>query len=646
MDVHDMCRQVTNIFPYRIYRGDGLSDRSGYTIRVNINAMGDDVEHVPIPYETNMPDHSVRVPALMLFAHRCCARQCVSKEQAKTYAIEAFAERLRRQTGAHLFVERTGTGLLYLDTWWDGEARQIEERTPEHQYKRRYVVFAPIDKANAWPMCCVFPCFKLPPSTPSEPDLLLGVGFCEKAKATYDRTYSRFKLISTSNMTFDITQHFFREGPLEFKGQTRNEWHFSNTQWFPRRNDNNDRGWTAVYLCRAARAIVMDDRLPENHNQNPKKHLRSLYQQGSLLLFQGTISFHFGVAPKQLISWQDLFKKDNAYFTPLDRIERELDDEEKNKKLDNNYRPVPRNLKNKVIFLGYTESQYNTVCWEILIEDNPQNANLCSVEVRIPENGIIEDIAPWQTGFELIQARHHYQQIWRAVVKYSSSTIPPSFKVPNSEYIMRRILGIPNPDHNEWWCPMAVTFPYDRLDVPRPQDPEWDDDIHAYIVPYADKIGLSLRNIEHLTNWHESPFKDRVPPAPPLYPPIKLDGHKYMYIGPHHKFFRIGTINNDNVYAIQGYPYLYYMKYSENVPGHVWTEWPLEEHFAVTDNIVQDNIEVTGPSREEWFRWSADYVKYVKQPYESRYQMKTLFLQKIPTHDSHSTDNRRGSRSR
>ena len=250
---------------------------------------------------------------------------------------------------------------------------------------------------------------------------------------------------------------------------------------------------------------------------------------------------------------------------PVGKMTRNLDDWELQRDPGNRL----NDFKDEVIFLGAIESEFNSACWRILIQDN-DDIDFCQIWLAVPNQGIIEDIAPWNSGFELIRARQQYEQPWRAVVKYQANTRVPQFVVPNEpEYVIPRILGLG--EGGPFW----INYPYDRYRLPRLARFQLQHSIQRYMADYISSYNQvlhpinmpSLRHFEQLTEWHTSAWKDVMsPPAPPLLPPVK-SAQSYIYLPPETKVTIAGKVGDDIVFDVPGYQGQYHLIYADNIPG-------------------------------------------------------------------------------
>ena len=280
-----------------------------------------------------------------------------------------------------------------------------------------------------------------------------------------------------------------------------------------------------------------------------------------------------------------------------------------------------------VIFLGAIESEFNSACWDIFIDDHDYT-DFCHLWLTIPSDGIIEDIAPWNSGFELIRARTQYEQPWRACVQYRPNTRVPQFQVPAfPQYVIPRILGMGE-------CgPLMINYPYEKYGFTRLDQFREQDSIQRYmanrLLPSNQNLQdidlLPLRHLEQLTDWHTSPWKYLVsPPAPPLLPPIKLD-HGYKYLLPNTKVLFYGHNADQTVFEVSGYEGLYQLMYAENEPGYKWDYLTP----AIANQVLQENQAEPNFNWKEWTRYSVDHKWYIKMVADPGYHTKMLVLQEL-----------------
>ena len=102
-------------------------------------------------------------------------------------------------------------------------------------------------------------------------------------------------------------------------------------------------------------------------------------------------------------------------------------------------------LKDKVIFLGANESQYNSACWDINIASDDEKDIDHSVLIHGSDGAVTVDIASWRTGFELIYWQQRYERLYKSVVfLFPEQDFDDNMKfaVPTDDYYLKRIIGI------------------------------------------------------------------------------------------------------------------------------------------------------------------------------------------------------------
>ena len=382
----------------------------------------------------------------------------------------------------------------------------------------------------------------------------------------------------------------------------------------------------AFYVCEGARVWLTDHRHLDVDNKNQTRyqdgtatdrrqisHCRSLCQQGSVIIVRGVCKYGVGIQTGtrkgESSSGTDKTKgeakgtakeepKGTAKEEPEGKAEEELekkildqimshyfyffctspvvkpdigksqlDFNEKNmdanrvKRGENHFLQL-RDLKDKVIFLGAADSQYNSACWEISVQRDEKKGNDHYCFVHGCDGSVIVDIAPWRMGFELIYWRQRYERLHKSVViGLNAQDFGPSmtFEVPAEPYYLERILGIKSRvrsvlARNQF----QVYVPEDRRGV-RDQNNQSlkndDIDVRKYIASHEEgQRNLLLRDIEvrsKVPNYKIFDKPDaitRLPPLP-LYPPYMLvkEPKEYVYLSNNEKVVSIG----DGYYKIE-----------------------------------------------------------------------------------------------
>ena len=606
----DIFREVTDIWPYRhpVQSQNTLS----YHVSVDCNDNQDDVDHDPRPFHPFLPVHCVRIPALML--HYTPNLDNLPSQKALEESWRNLP--MREEPKTHVYVSPEFETLEQITLYWHNKAEPYQPPAQEFLF------------GSACTLNVVYPCFKQVPNNP--PDMVYGVCFCRRTRdiyldiITYTRTYLRYDVEDVeSELAFDITEDFINENAID-----QDPRHYTNGNLFERWDRFDRRNSIAFYVCRGARLMVLDVRSPTPVGQ--EKHTRSLYQAGSLVVCTGNRGISIGTTRRDGkpddSGWSGLFTQQDGLLWPLQRARRDLDNWERGRD------PGVRlnDYVDHVIFLGAIESEFNSACWKLDILDH-HDKNFCQIFLTTPNEGTIEDIAPWNSGFELIRARQRYEQPWRDVVQYPELAITrvPQFELPNDhEYVIPRILGVGE------WGPLVINYPYTDYHLPRlPRFTQWGS-IHRYMAdflciydPELHQIDYpSLRHFEQLTDWHQSAWKDvMLPPAPPLLPPIK--SHQgYKYLEKDTKVCMVGHFADQVVFKVSGYPGHYLLKYAENEPGYKWVYLTKANQIQVLQHMLwTPNFEW-----DEWTRYSVGHKWYIKLSVNSVYHTKMFFLQEYP----------------
>ena len=583
--------------------------------KLDVRCNGDAVDHQPVEFDAHLPGHGVRIPVLML--HR--PYQLTNQTDSVQPAIEnSFTQRLRSDPKQHIWVNPHPyyQELQTVGLYWAYSAQTAQQRA-RRVPPRRIENFGTVANLDV-----VYPVFK--PGC-NDPELVYGVCFCRQIPGNvYTRTYMRFvHEDNNSRKAFDITQDFFSENANPNDPLMR---HYSNPTLFRNIRDLDQQNTFAFYVCRGARLMVLDGRSP-SPLADGTGHIRSLYQAGSIVVCTGTRGISMGCTgyDGKLLSagWNALFNKKkerNQILQPRRRSNRAFDDWEVARDADQpGARPRMNELRDQVIFLGAIESEFNSACWRLIIDDG-YDQDYCQTWLSMPNQGVIEDIAPWNSGFELIRARQRYEQPWRAGLLYQPNTPVPEFQVPD-EYVIRRILGVGE------WGPIQILYQYHYFDVqPPPVFPDRDRSIHRYVADQHAVEHLSLlRHFEQLTQWHQSPWRNLTsPPAPPLLPPVEWN-HGYKYLDRFAKVNFFGKVGNEHAFVVGDLPGKYRLKYLDNTPGYCWFVWT-EDHENRVINETQGNPNF---EMKQWIRWGVDHMKYIKVSWNTNYKTKMLVLQQI-----------------
>ena len=527
----------------------------------------------------------IRIPGLMCIKYGQTQRSADCQEQAQAYMLENY----RKQVGDHAFVSHIN-GQTY------GSLRfAMCEELNDMSYHCH-------DSFNQ--LTSFYPCYRerdkwavgetdeqQTERTRKRFEIVFGLCFVPKLAETRVRTWSRcYHLDQGNEFAFDVVSNMF---DVTKKDDVKRGDHYANTTLFPEvppTTIQEGEQWSvAFYVCQGARVILVDHRYYKGKQQyeTDKKgsHCRSLCQQGSVIIVRGKSRFgmriHSEHNEEEVKTWTPERQALQRYLSPYYRpfIESDLirpkgqftqntcDLDSKEKEIDINrlqgskYENV-RFLKDKVIFLGATESQFNSACWEIEITSTQTIDH--DVRLWASDGAVIVDIAPWRTGFELIYWRQRYERLYESIVL--NFEVPPydentQFGVPADDYIFQRIVGIKSDVRTTdgirdgWYntCEIAVPLQTNRTWLVEDRDNHGtnnrDQDIRRYI-PLQDecKANLLMRNIEMrnaLPNYHSYPGltnNARLPPLP-LYPPYQLekDKEEYGYLSNYEKVVSVGA---------------------------------------------------------------------------------------------------------
>ena len=353
----------------------------------------------------------------------------------------------------------------------------------------------------------------------------------------------------------------------------------------------------ALYVCNGAKLVVTDG--PED-----TAHNRSLFQQGSLLVMEGPKLLSIEVNVTQgmghtEINWRRAFHDQTGGFranqnTWMDQYELQCDGP--------NF--SVSHFNRKVLFLGAIESQYNSACWSLFIHQN-QYCNL-----KGSEGAMMEDVAPWNTGFKLIRARHLFQRSYESCfgptpvipnvdVIRLSARLP--FEKPADEYIFRRMLGLQGNRKLEVQCPGNIPIPqnyvHDR-NLLLHNDPQFGSD---------DSVRRQLNwcrvfNFEtHLQQTNQAPANQpnvRMAP-PPLYPPV-WHQNVLKYSAKDIRLYIPSTNGGSMVGARCKYGQQWYKIVQKEVPEYQWVK-------------VVTNYNLTDQNSYDYKRFGDDYCWYKKQ---------------------------------
>ena len=500
-----------------------------------------------------------------------------------------------------------------------------------------------------------------PPDAPAAAPLEMVTGLCfyQNRARTATRSYGMFGMQDHQNRwVCDLTEPFLvAESNFSFKHQIFRE------------------NYTAFYVCPGARLLVVDNRYRLRDGTQPgidyRRCCHSLFQQGSYVVIRGT--GYYGLNVKRVTDQgrKEFYKDSMLQFFGRHTLPRgqppncsvldhQLDNVERSFELGQTP-TVLRSHSRKVVFLGATESQFNSVCWHIAIH---QEADEHWFEVTAPEGGRIEDVTTWETGFRLMRNRHVYERSWNSVVGAQNFN-PMPFAAPPTiygYYFLRRLLGIiPDAVRQEQhgiaegrWNSAAIDMRYGEapLSVPNhflTHQADNDRDVRRYITSdflFRDNPALNIRSkyMEQYNNATQAINYARligqnpnvVPPLrSPLYPPI-LKNNNLFYLEPQMKVVWKQRMNAEGKpvdlfnadiwqerFKIVGKEGNY--KLQEVVRDHPW--WSRN----VTEEDVNHN-KTADQTIDQWQRLGYDYMTYRKVgATQTNVTLKTLVL--VPTNN-------------
>ena len=490
----------------------------------------------------------IRIPALMCF--RQVGEEYMTPKDMLNEIIDYMLYDYRKQVGIHALLSQA-SGIVACPVRY---ANNYEDNNMNYFVHHNLPSFTSI-----------YPCYR-PTVWPNEFEMVFGLCFVPEQRVCRQRTWGRYNHIDVDNrFSFDITSSMFDKA---LKDEAEQGDHYTNTDLFhenrPGERKEGDLWSFAFYVCQGARAVLVDHRheevdkfkRPYHHENKRGPHCRSLCQQGSVIIVRGRntygIHLHYwemdnGADQSQQkantqqsnryvdMYYYNFFNSD--YVRPRTRTE--LDSQERmidniRIKRDNGQYLHLSELKDKVIFLGAADSQFNSVCWELNIAKDKKTNGDHLLIVKAPQGGSIVDIAPWRTGFQLIYWRQRYERLYKSVIdRFDGNDFDDNmeFLVPANEYMFKRIVGI----HSDlrmregiregWYNNFEIVVPTHVRGVrrnwltPNNLDDE-DQDIRRYIPLHPEcQNNLLMRNIEMLT---ELPNIPKCLPQFPLYPPYQI----------------------------------------------------------------------------------------------------------------------------
>ena len=509
----------------------------------------------------------IRIPAIMCFRH---SSTTINPEPMKIELQNYLQEQYRQQVGTHVYFScpiRYNMALLRVG----------------HSFENDNLKYC-AERSNS-NICSIYPCYRSvpPPTTPlknlnKEPQkfqIVLGLCFFPNQGVGRERTWGRYcQVDDKNNWSFDVTSKIFKPGM-----ERQRIANYAKPDSFPviRPGDaaQGEQWSIAFYVCQGARVVLIDHRQlnvtkdgKKDHQEDKKpgveyEHCRSLCQQGSVIIVRGICKFGIGLRDevetkkteekseekkekskgKETRFWRQLVKHDYNDFFTSDYIRpntsNALDEYERDKDAarveigENQYQDLFQ-LKDKVIFLGAVESQFNSACWEINIKKDDEHNVDHLVQVVAADGAMIVDIAPWIVGFQLIYSRQRYERLHESVIRNfaaNDNDTNMEFQLPEEEYLVKRMIGIRNDDRKNagirdgWYNTFQVVVPSRS----RGEERRWkegyrlerdDQDIRRYIPLRPEcQENLQMRNIE-IHSQAPSKFAHY-----PLYPPYQQFSH-------------------------------------------------------------------------------------------------------------------------
>ena len=303
----------------------------------------------------------------------------------------------------------------------------------------------------------------------------------------------------------------------------------------------------AFYVCNGARLVVVDGLA----QVRVRKHTRSLMQQGSVVVVhngrldieicvrrhivedqeqKGTAGRNRGrrrgsgraieqsqglnrIYPD--VQWRHAFHPQSGTFR-----ERHYTIHTTNEEVNNDPEERGRTVSHwnkKVLFLGAVESQCNTAVWGLYLYENGH------CHLKFSDGCVLQDVAPWNTGWKLIRARHLFERSYESCfgptppnARQLSARLP--FEVPAEQYIFKRMLGIEGNRKMSAHCPQVMNLPQVYTDAHWTITSETDDNVRR-MLSYRYKLAFDYHTKALTEDIHIDEHSMRMAP-PPLYPPI------------------------------------------------------------------------------------------------------------------------------
>lgn len=505
----------------------------------------------------------------------------------------------RKQWGSHIFLD---------------SAAQMQVLRAGFNEKNIYTIQDPIPVHSVYP---VLKNYSLPKNSPS---LVLGMRFSSKSEPKGDRTFgSESDPTVNSDGVCDITEDFI--------DPTSKSVNYLSDEF------KTERRKYAFYVCEDTRLIVTDDR---GYKSPDSRVTVSLFQQGSLVILETPKGFELRLCP----GFYQKHKKPKDKDSPPEDMEASMDsldsktqsvtslkDEFVMKPLqtkwhqlgkkqffdkkwfhsdvpeeDRDEKGIPGYTNDKlneqrriVIFLGATESQFNTVCWRLDIDTNDTKECV----LWPPDGARIMDVMTWNRGFQQITARHRYQRLFESVL-YPDIHSTLDFKVPEDQKLLKRILGLYEKD--SWLPPIIIIDTSKQFKKHRHPD---------YLKP-ALKVYQRMSYIEGVCERDDwtAPHPYTVQPLHPPFIEVTATEKHLFYL----KYGECPHIVKDKLYKIDGQTYEQFVKL---IPEYTWK----------LVGRVNEKRELIDKHLEE-YRIGCDYMVY-RTPFDRIGLINSSFFMKI-----------------
>ena len=496
-------------------------------------------------------NYYLRIPAILHLR---------AQDHSEVTERQHLRTRLRPQWGQHVYLGSTfmlRTASTFIQT----------DLQPQDQYQC----------PGGQNVSCIYPCYH-----PVNGQMMMGLYFRRhNAMPGVDRTFRRRPGIHNNPRVSDLTEDII---DTAIPGQADLA-HLQDANNWPE-------GSIALYVCNGAKLLVLDG--TDGHN-------RSLFQQGSLVVMQGYKILTFDINVRQGVGftrrfWNQAFDDQTGVFptnsnTGMDQQEAQWDNEG-NRTVSEFHR--------KVLFLGAIESQYNSVSWT-LVHYHDDNCQL-----RGADGAMMEDVAPWNTGFKLIRARHLFQRSYESC--FGPTPVIPNpltarwpFDAPTNQYIFRRILGLEGNRQLQFQSPANLPIPQayeNRRGLYHNHQQYGSDDNVRRQLNWSRIFNFESHALHLINQQHAAKHTLRLAP-PPLYPPVWHQGvleYSSKDIQLYIPSAKDGPIFN----ARCKYGQQFYKIVQKEVPEHQWIKY-------------NHNYNLKDQNSYDYKRFGDDYCWYIKQ---------------------------------